>query len=381
MLDRMIRYLVFGDVHLGNTRNKAVDIIKNIDEFFHWYADTSPYCDLDAIFVEGDLFDALISYSSRDALEVTIWMGRLMRFCSRHNIVLRFLKGTPKHDREQLKMSEAVYGMLNTPLDFRYIDTLHIEYISTLGLHVLYVPDEWTAETKTTLEQVKTLMYDEHLTQVDIAIMHGAFRYQLPMAPDTVPKHDESEYLSLVRYYINIGHVHDFSTYERIIASGSFDRMFHGEEDPKGATLMTLRPEGCSFEFIENKGAKIFKTVEVKTKDVDKAMKQVHKVVEKLPTDSYVRLKAAKDNPLYQAFDQLQIAFPTVNWSKLTDEDEEDGYQLINSAITLDANYTPVDINKSNIVKMIIESIEAKYSLSPHKLQILKTTLEKTNES
>src|SRR4051812_37455735 len=110
MIDRPIRYLVFGDVHLGNTRNKASNIIKNIDEFFHHYTDASPYCDLDAIFIEGDLFDALISYSSKDALETTIWMGRFQRFCKRNKIILRILKGTPKHDREQAKMSEAVAG-------------------------------------------------------------------------------------------------------------------------------------------------------------------------------------------------------------------------------------------------------------------------------
>lgn len=379
-LNKSLRYLVFGDVHLGNTRNKAVNIIRNIDKFFDNYSSTSPYAGLDAIFIEGDLFDALISYSSTDALEVTIWLGRFMRFCARHGIVLRILKGTPKHDREQAKMSEAVYKLIDVPLDFRYIDTLHVEKIESLGISVLYVPDEWTAQTKPTYNQALQLLEEAGLAQVDIAVMHGAFRYQLPMAPDTVPKHDENDYLAIVRYFINIGHVHSFSVFERIIASGSFDRMFHGEEEPKGATLMTLSPDGNSFMFLENKEAKIFKTIHIKTKDVDKAIEQIRKIVDKLPDDSYVRIKTVRDNPIYQAFDQLPMLFPMVNWEKKTEEDEEDSYQIINSAVTLNQDYTPVNIDRNNIVSMLTDVIMSKYQLNPKQQDILRITLETTNE-
>lgn len=376
---RKLTYLVLGDVHLGHEKNKTVEIIRNLDEYFGWYTDKSPFANVDAIFIAGDLFDRLLNFPSTDSHEIQLWLGRLMRFCARRKIVLRLLEGTPSHERKQSKISEIIFSFLEDKPDFRYIDTLHVEYIEALGIRVLYVPDEWTASTDLTLRQAKELIANEGVDQVDIAIMHGAFGYQLPMAPATVPRHNEGEYLSLVKHFINIGHVHNFTTYERIIAEGSFDRIAHGEEEPKGGTLMTISPQGDSFDFVENKRAKIFKTIELRSTDVDKSMEQIRKVLAKIPDDSYVRIKSTKDHPVYQAFEELKTKFPMFNFSKTTKEDEQDVYDLINAAVTLDASYIPVHIHRDNIVSLVRDAVINKYSLTDAQLGILNSTLESTN--
>ena len=75
-------------------------------------------------------------------------------------------------------------------------------------------------------------MKDLNIEQVDLAMMHGNFKYQLPMP--SIHMHTEEDYLSIVRYYICINHIHTASVYGRILAPGSFDRMAHGEEEDKG---------------------------------------------------------------------------------------------------------------------------------------------------
>ena len=269
------------------------------------------FTELDIIFIAGDLFDTLMDMSGGEIHEIQIWAGRLMYFCARHDIRLRVLEGTPSHDWKQAKTLNTVAQLTEHPLNFRYIDSLEIETIEDLGnLNILYVPDEWSSSTELTLKQVKELLYSKGLVDVDIAIMHGAFSYQMKHIPGKHQTHNEAEYLSLVRYYISIGHIHSFSVCDRIIAQGSFDRLAHGEEEAKGGVVITLDPSNeNSFVFIENKGAKGFKTITLKSKDLDKCYKQIDKIVSNMQVDDYVRIKAAKDHPLYLAFDDLKSQY------------------------------------------------------------------------
>lgn len=379
---RKIQYLVIGDVHLGSDRTKTVFIVKNLDEFFDHYRDDSRFANIDAIFIAGDLFDKSLSLTSDDAYEILLWMGRLMRFCYRRKIALRILRGTPSHDREQAKLSEVMYHFMkksNQDFDFKYVDTLHIEKNEKLGLNILYVPDEWNSNNDVTLQQTKELMKSEDLHELDIAIMHGSFKYQLPFAPPSVPMHDEAAYLSMVKYHISIGHVHEFSTFDRIVAEGSFDRLNHGTEDPKGGVLFTIDENGSRYEFIENHNAKVYKTIDLKHKDVDRSIIQVGKAVQKLPMDSYIRIKTTKDHPLYQAFGELQNKFPNFNFSKLTKEDEQDAYELIANTVNLDNGYVPIHIHRDNIVGLVTETIMSKHKLTERQQLLLNRTLEQTN--
>lgn len=379
MISSTIDYLVISDIHLGAEKTATSFIIKNLDEFFDNYRNDSRFAKLKAIFIAGDLFDRSLSMTSDAAWDILSWLGRLMRFCHRNKIILRILKGTPSHDREQSKLSTMMYEMMEKngkSFDFKYVDTLYIEKHEGMGLSILYVPDEWNSSNDVTLKQVKELMKEEDLQQVDIAIMHGSFRYQLPGAPDTIPKHNEDEYLSLVKHYINIGHVHEFSVFERIVSQGSFDRLNHGTEVAKGGTVMSISPDGNSFDFIENKNAKVYKTIEIRHKDVDRSMEQVRKVIAKMPDDSHIRIKTMKDHPLYKAFEELKNHFPMINFTKIAKEDEKDQYELISNVVNLDSEYTPINIHKDNIVSLLTETILNKHQLSEIQRNILRVTLE-----
>ena len=65
----------------------------------------------------------------------------------------------------------------HVPCDFKYIDSVCVEYIEKLNLNVLYVPDNWSANPDITLADVKKAIAEKGLVEVDIAIMHGCFGY------------------------------------------------------------------------------------------------------------------------------------------------------------------------------------------------------------
>lgn len=363
-----IEYLVFSDVHLGNRRNKTLDICNNILSMIRGNKNK-----LDIIFIAGDLVDELLQFNSEDVQQIIFFVSELSNYCLKNNIKLRLLEGTPSHDYKQSKTLELILNLISTKLDFKYIDALSIEYINDLDINVLYLPDEWNDNAEDTYKQVIDLLKQNNLEQVDISIMHGLFDYQLKEIPKNI-KHKEEDYLRITKYFISIGHIHTFSTYERIIAQGSTDRLSHNEEEPKGMTRCKIYKNGqMSFDFIENKNAKIFKTIELKSYDIDKNLNKIEKIIKHYPIDSYIRIKAKKDNPIYMAIDQLKLRYPEFNFSRKSIEEHEEETKL---DLSLDVSYRPITINKDNIVSIMLEQINPKYQLSDYKLNLLNEIIE-----
>lgn len=373
MIKKPIRYLTLSDIHLGHARNKTFDIIKALNVFFDDYKART---DLDIIFLAGDVFDQLLDFSMTDIPEITFWVDRLVDYCSRNKIKLRVLEGTPSHDWGQSEIFNTIDKVVSNEVDMKYVKTLSIEHMSDLGLNVLYVPDEWNASTDKTLEEVKDLLAQNNLAQVDIAVMHGNFGYQLPVQAIKAPRHNEQEYLSLVKYFITIGHIHSHSVYERIIAQGSFDRLAHGEEEPKGGVECVIYPDGRGeYFFIENKLAKIFKTVTLKSKDIDSSISQIEKQTRNFKTDSYVRIRASKDHPAIIGFDELRKRFPMFVLTKITTEEEaETSHKLIDD-ITEDLGYTPITITKENVRDLLFSSLSENHTFTSRQVEIFDSIM------
>jgi hypothetical protein len=249
-----------------------------------------------------------------------------------------------------------------------------------LDLRILYVPDEWTSQTDLTFIQVQEHLKLHGLLEVDIAIMHGCFQYQLNGVPGHIQHHKESNYLSIVRYYINIGHFHKFSHYERIVAQGSFDRIAMGEEDPKGATLMQITREGeMRFDFIENTKAKIYRTITFRSMDIDRSKDKLHRILRTTPHDSHIRIRASKEHPLYAGLDSVRLRYPDFQFTRTTLDKVDTSHQLI-STVDVPIDYIPVSITAANIVPLLLDVIDAKYTLTPSQHLILVQTLEAANE-
>lgn len=345
------------DVHLGHKRTPTSEIVHNLYGAFPDNAETG---ELDLIVIAGDLWDRLLIAPDDSFSYADPWLAYMLRICARYDIVLRILEGTPSHDWKQSERINTIEQMTKSGADVKYVKDLSIEYIEKLGIHVLYVPDEWETSTDKTLDQARALVRAKGLEQVDFAFMHGTFAYQLP---DFVKaqKHDEAAYMALVKHLIFIGHHHSFSNYRRIFSHGSFDRLAHGEEEPKGHLRASVCGGEYDVRFIENKGAKPYVTINCIGLTLEDTLILVDQTVARLPECSNVRIEADQSNPILVNMELLIRNYPTYTWSKLVreaDEPERPEYEPQDEVV-----YQPIAITRDNLSALLLPRL-AKHSPS-----------------
>lgn len=347
-----LKIAVVSDIHLGHDRNDTQFIIANLEKAFPDDAYTG---ELDILFIAGDVFDKLLYLSNVAVIEIDIWITNLLRVCKKHNVMLRVLRGTYSHDWTQSSRFELLNKVAKIGCALKYVDELSIEYIAEHDIRVLYVPDEWNDDPMKTLGQVHELLHIHGIKQVDFAIMHGQFTYQLPPVVKA-PKHNEQAYLALVRCLIFIGHVHIYSEWDRIIAQGSFDRLSHGDEVPKGHVRATIRSvDDYDVVFVENKGARIFLTLDCKGLTLEETLQEVASATDHLPDDSFVRLSCSKDNPILTEMDHLLRYRPGIRWEKIVKSKEEAVPTSKDSLLT--EEYIPIQITPENIHGLVIDHL------------------------
>jgi len=346
-----LKILEFSDVHVHHRNTPTSHILENLSATF---PNTPAFGEFDIVFIAGDFFDGLMNLPDPNVIEIRLWINRFLRLCKKYDVVLRVLEGTPSHDWKQSRLFTHINDMAEIGADVRYAETLSIEYIDRFGINVLYVPDEWNPECDDTWVEVQQLLTDHQLEKVDFSIMHGAFDYQLP-SHISAPTHDPDRYLGITRHLIFVGHVHRHTTFKRIVAAGSFDRLTHGEEEPKGHVEAVVKRNGDhKITFVENEGAKVYKTFKVTGKPFEKALVYLENQIKKLPQDSFVRVEAAKEDGIMVSMDVLKAKFPTIRFSTKVDKETE---PLKQTVIDIQSAYQPVAITKANIEKLLMERL------------------------
>lgn len=365
---KVIKGASFSDLHMLHRRTPTTLKITNLKQSI---PDNQETADLDIIFFAGDVFDRLGDLSNEDIWEVKVWVAHVLRLCKKHNIILRILEGTPSHDWKQSHLFVVLNEIAEIGADIKHVKELSIEYIEPLRISVLYVPDEW-GPTDKTLSQVKDLLKAKGLDKVDLAIMHGQFAHQLPPVV-SAPKHDAEEYLKIVRFFILIGHVHDYSVYDRIIAQGSHDRNGHGEEEPKGHVRFELHLDSneCFHKFIENVTAQRYVTVSCLSMTLDETLQEIFEQVRDLPDLSFVRVEADKENPILSNMEVLIRKWPMLSWSKIARKEKEEKDEIIED----EQVYTPLTYTEDNITGVMMERL-VRVGLSADRMPIADRILK-----
>lgn len=314
-----LNILLLSDIHLGHRNTSTEHITIALTSLIQ---DDTMFSDLDMVVIAGDLFDRLLQLSSPDVTIIYGWLHYLLRLCKKHDVLLRVLEGTPSHDNKQPKLVIDINREADIGCDVKYMDTLSIEYIDRFGINVLYIPDEWLPDCSATLAEVHKLLAKHDLDKVDFAIMHGQFDYQLPShLLSRVPHHDSKAYLDIVKYLIFIGHVHQMSSYDRIFAAGSFDRLRHGEEEDKGMMYFTVYDNGMfDAKFIVNKQAQKYITLDITELDTDQALNHIREVINTLPIDSHIRLRVDSTFVDSKSINNVITHHIDYNWSVITEK-------------------------------------------------------------
>jgi len=305
----VVQYLVLSDIHLGHANNSTENIVNNLMVYFK--DNHKLFKMLDIIFIAGDIFDKLLMSNSKQYRLIMQWLTALIKYCEHNNIKLRILEGTKSHDWQQASVIDSILERLKLDLDFKYIDDVVIEDMNDLGLSILYIPDEHNHIAEDTYNEVKALMATKGITQVDIAIMHGQFHYQLPMVK-LESSHNESDYTDIVKYFISIGHIHKHSVNGKILAQGSFDRLAQGEEEPKGAMVMSINTttENGEYVFLENKNAMLFRTLDYRGKVDHDVIKELDSLKSIYKHGSFLRVLVNEDSSLAKNKHEIRIKYP-----------------------------------------------------------------------
>lgn len=241
-------YICISDIHLGHIRVNAELIYNKL--VLQLYPHLS---ECKGLFIAGDFFDQLINMDSSGAHYATKVVNDLIQLAGKSNFFIRVLRGTFTHDRRQLKLFETI-GTYYPNIDLKYFDTISVENIMPDNLKVLYLPDSLPFKSAdTVMEHVRELLKANQLSKVDLVIGHGYFSHVLPKMAANLTKivytHDMFD--DIVNGYVVFGHVHTHSAYKKVVYCGSFDRLAHGEEEPKGFLKITKDPT-WKCKFIEN---------------------------------------------------------------------------------------------------------------------------------
>lgn len=346
------KLLCLSDIHLGHHRVETEFILGNLATYL---LDRNFMRGVNLVVFAGDVFDRLIYLSQDFITDVDVFFVRFFTLCKSMGIRVLILEGTRSHDRGQsARLVRLNEHLAKVDADVVYIPNLMVYHDERFGLDYLFVPDEWHHDPNETLRQAKQLMADHQLTQVDFAFMHGNFHYQLP-AIVKAPKHDEREYLKLVRWAIFIGHIHIRSQFEWIYAQGSFDRLSQNEEDPKGFYQYELTADGRGIAtFVENVNAKIHTRVDCRELDTEAGLDKVSAVARTLPDDSFIEVFVYKGSALANAR-VFAERFSRLRWSIKVEGQivAEQVYEL-----KKDLDYQPVYIEPATIVGLVAERFE-----------------------
>lgn len=346
-----LKIATFSDIHLGNKRNPTRDIIHGLNQAIIHNPESTSW---DILCLAGDVTDTLLELKSDEVGEMELWASQLIKFCARHDIYLMILEGTPSHDWKQSQVFVRMAEIAEVSVNLLYVDKVSIEYIEKFDINILFVPDEAYPTTDETYSEVKRLLELKGLTKVDYAFMHGQFEFQLPAHIQNMPRHDSQKYLDIVKHYIFIGHIHTHSLYDRIMAQGSFDRLTHGQEEPKGYAVSIVNETERNIFFVENTHARKYLSLACYDLDLKSTIQYVKKKCLDLPGNACVRIEAEPKHPIFTNMGELIKMFPTFTWTKLSkDREKKEIKQVTETTI-----YTPITITKENIVSLIKQRIE-----------------------
>ena len=349
---RPITIEAFSDVHMGHSTTNAKKIYEEIRTCFPLDKNTHS----DILVLAGDWWDKLLPINHPDSYETVSAIFYLLNYVKKTNKTLLIVDGTPLHDSGQIQMFKTINEHAKINADVILVDDIDIVYIAKYDIHVLFVPDRPRVSPMATIARVHELLKEKQIESVDMAVMHGCFQYQLPQIADD-HKHKESDYLDIVKGPIIIGHIHKHSVFERIIAPGSFSRLTHGEEEPKGYVRIEMKtPTEYTATFIENKDATVFITVDVTNLEMAESLAIIDKKIRNLPEGSRVRIQCQAKHPLAsdKDFMEMKLRYLDLHFTmKVTNNKDivEEEKTLFD---TLE-DYQPLIINKQNITDLILE--------------------------
>lgn len=346
--------IVFGsDFHLGNSKVPAVEIHLNLKSVFYPELEKA-----NIVFLGGDFFDRLLKLDEPASLESITIVQELIDYAQKYNLKIRVLRGTFSHDRQQNAIFQSVLTRSKKDIDLVCVDTISLELIKDYNLRVLYLPDNLPYKTKDeVMEVIHGLLKTYGWDYIDLIIGHGYFEHVFPINvphPPMLFEHDD--FKDIVKGYILMGHVHSTSVYKNIIYNGSFERLAHNEEEPKGFYIINRVNGVWGYKFIENIDTPLFYTIELSGTEIEVLQNQIDEFIHnKFPVEQgYLRL-AHSDSEIKQRLLQLtHDKYPSLIVTAKSSKENNQHKQVIKQFQTC----TYISPTKENLADLILDYIK-----------------------
>jgi len=314
----VIKQLYISDLHFGKSRIDPIRLRETLLEEI-----AKEIEDVQIIFFCGDMFNQMLFLDHPAAYQAILFITGVLHLAKQHNVIVRFLRGTYTHDREQQRIID---GLGIQGVNYRVINEIYVETISdwnnndTGKLKILYLPDSLPYRNIIQIyNKIKELYTLVGWDKCDLIIGHGAFSHCFPehikLPPCVYTVNDINQFVS---GYVVMGHIHTPSKKENVIYVGSFERMSHGEEEKKGYLIGYKDQDHWKFKFKENKQATLFITMYPKEHTKENLLNEVYQFIEnKFPNQTgYLRIihhdpefKSIILNICYQKYPNIKITF------------------------------------------------------------------------
>lgn len=292
------RALFISDLHTLHPRVHTTYVVDSDEEVIRAYLST-----VDVIYFTGDFWDDS-RHTRQDIVHYVIeHISLILRLAKENDIGIRVLNGTPSHDYGQSKM----FMSLNVGIgaDVKYLDGIGIFYDERLGMNVGWVEDEYKKNIAVETErEFKNLLRESGLRSVGLMVMHGCFKFQLPI--DSATTFSESFWQSITDHLIVIGHDHREKLFGIIRVPGSLERLSHNEEEDKGATVADFIDGVTKLYFHVNQRACLQITVPINDSYLEQkaeTLRQIERILQH-PSKHVARLRiiAKEDSPIFEDF-------------------------------------------------------------------------------
>lgn len=375
-LAKSIKCFTVSDLHFGHKRVSAKSLTRRLYNVLLKTLDSS----FDYLFITGDIFDGIIKMNTVDSDYINAFVLRCLKLCGKHGIKLRLLEGTNTHDYKQSSIFVTQNEELDNVCDLRYFD--NITYVKEKdGLTYIAVPDNARADTLITEAEVRLLLVEHKTEKVDLMLTHGQYFHHVPQSIIERKRkdlHDSKFYSDRVNFMVQNGHIHPTSYKFKILTIGSFDRLTHGEEHPKGGYTTQMHPDGnWSMDFVENQEATLFTTFDATSTTIDTIIPEIVEFIgdnEKLMHEQ-LRVRYPKGMMFNEVVKNLKDRYPalTVTPDPVAMEDGITKDKEMSEAFKR-IDYTP--ITRNTIEGLLGERLtELGYTDNQEALELLKEFL------
>lgn len=353
--NKLFSALFTTDHHTLHPHTPTRHILANMDTFYYKENNLD---EIDLSVYGGDFFHDLAQANDPNILVCQRWIKKHLQICHDKKVHVRVLEGTSSHDWGQPEMFDILKPK-DSPY-IKYINTLSIEHIPDLNIHVMYVPDNFGhTSTEIIYDQALKLLAEWNLTQVDFIFLHGGFDYQLPpIANKKGTLYDSVKWNALAKHAIFSGHIHKPSTKDKIICGGSFDRTAFGEMHPKGAYRFWFNDDNFHAEFWENKNALIYDKILInKEMDSKQVRAELNSYLKKNPPkNTHIRLVGGLSSVTDSLINEYKEQFPQYFFD--LDNAKEDNIEIDDTLYTPEM-YKGVALTRNNLKDSLFNFMES----------------------